>query len=73
MATVVGFSEIALQEGHRAEWRRLTRVRDCPRCSGLMVTEEHDGLPAQRCVQCGEFIDPVVLQNRQRSLAIGMN
>ena len=73
MTTAVAFSEKALKEGYFAEWRRLTKVGDCPRCGGLMVTEEHDGLPAQRCVQCGEFIDPVVLQNRQRSLSIGMS
>jgi hypothetical protein len=24
-------------------------------------------------VQCGDFIDPVILQNRQRSLPIGTN
>lgn len=73
MATVVGFSENTLKEGHLAEWRRFICGTGCPRCGGLMVTEDHDGLPAQRCVQCGEFIDPVVLQNRHRSLSIGMS
>jgi hypothetical protein len=41
----------------------------CPRCSGLMVTEWCDDMSdyrAQRCVQCGEVIDPVILQNRRR-------
>ena len=40
----------------------------CPRCSGLMVAEwceDLSGYTAQRCVQCGEVIDPVILQNRR--------
>ena len=39
----------------------------CPRCSGLMVAEwceELSNYTAQRCVQCGEVIDPVILRNR---------
>ena len=39
----------------------------CPRCSGLMVAEWCEDLSdyrAQRCVQCGEIVDPVILQNR---------
>jgi hypothetical protein len=45
----------------------------CIRCGGLMVTDfcmdllfctgETD-FAAQRCVQCGEVVDPVILQNR---------
>ena len=41
----------------------------CPRCSGLMVAEwcqDLSGYTAQRCVQCGEVIDPVILQNRRQ-------
>lgn len=46
----------------------------CSRCNGLMVVEEgFDSLlgvsettaSLRRCVQCGEVIDPVILQNRQ--------
>jgi quercetin dioxygenase-like cupin family protein len=36
-----------------------------------MVTEQQVDLPAQRCVQCGEIIDPVILQNRQRHPPVG--
>jgi hypothetical protein len=46
----------------------------CWRCSGLMVVEscfdfagdagQRDCL-TRRCVQCGEVIDPVILQNRR--------
>lgn len=46
----------------------------CSRCKGLMVVEQgFDSLtgvgpaavPLRRCVQCGEVIDPVILQNRR--------
>ena len=46
----------------------------CPRCGGLMIVEESfdslagaaDGdFPVRRCVQCGEVVDPVILQNRR--------
>ncbi len=49
----------------------------CWRCRGLMVVEscfdftgdvgQRDCL-TQRCVQCGEVIDPVILQNRRLQL-----
>lgn len=46
----------------------------CWRCEGLMVVEQcsdltgdagHPDCQARRCVQCGEVIDPVILQNRR--------
>jgi hypothetical protein len=45
----------------------------CARCGGLMVTDFYMDLiscigetefAAQRCVQCGEIVDPVILCNR---------
>ena len=45
----------------------------CARCGGLMVTDFYmdliscigeTELAAQRCVQCGEIVDPVILPNR---------
>ena len=48
-------------------WARIHDTDRCPRCSGLMVAEWCQDLSdyrAQRCVQCGEVIDPVILQNR---------
>ena len=45
----------------------------CTRCGGLMVTDFYLDLlfcigetefAAQRCVQCGEIVDPVILRNR---------
>lgn len=50
----------------------------CPRCEGLMVVEQcfdltgdagHQDCLARRCVQCGEVIDPVILQNRRLKFA----
>ena len=49
----------------------------CSRCKGLMVTEQgfnpmrgssESEVSLQRCVQCGEVLDPVILQNRQLRL-----
>jgi hypothetical protein len=48
-------------------WRRTHSADRCPRCSGLMVAEWCEDLSdytAQRCVQCGEIVDPVILRNR---------
>ena len=45
----------------------------CARCGGLMVNDfcmdvlnslGESKFAARRCVQCGEVIDPVILQNR---------
>jgi hypothetical protein len=48
-------------------WASMHNAGHCPRCSGLMVDEWSQDLSdyrAQRCVQCGEMIDPVILHNR---------
>ena len=40
----------------------------CPRCGGLMVSEwgaDLMGNIGQRCVQCGELVDSVILENRR--------
>lgn len=57
----------------RSIWRRSDRVTHCVRCGGFMVTEQLIDQPAHRCVQCGEVIDPVILQNRRRGLSVGVN
>ena len=51
-------------------WPRIDRTDHCSRCGGLMVAEWCEDLSdyaAQRCVQCGELIDPVIMQNRRLS------
>ena len=46
----------------------------CARCGGLMVADfamdvlfciGETEFAAQRCVQCGEIVDPVILHNRE--------
>ena len=64
MTTIELLQDERIQAGNPAEWRQ--RHIGCARCGGLMVTEQHVDLSAQRCVQCGEVIDPVILQNRRR-------
>ena len=80
MAMAVGFPAKDLNEENSIGWKQLTCSTRCSRCGGLMVIEQCFDLPdhgchldfrARRCVQCGDFIDPVILQNRQRSLPIG--
>jgi uncharacterized protein with PIN domain len=47
---------------------RVPSTDRCPRCGGLMVAEWCEDLSnysAERCVQCGEVIDPVILENRR--------
>ena len=46
----------------------------CPRCHGLMVNDQvYDpdeailDLPIWRCVNCGETVDSLILQNRLRN------
>ena len=77
MATAVGFPVEDLKEANAAEWKELVGTARCSRCGGLMVTEQCFDLfsdsgyldfLARRCVQCGELIDPVILQHRRLRL-----
>jgi len=64
MATAVGSPGTQISGGAR-----------CSRCGGLMIAEhcfdilDSTGLldfQAQRCVQCGDLVDPTILRNRQQ-------
>lgn len=53
--------------------QRDSDLTSCHRCGGLMVREHCMDLldstgqlefVAQRCVQCGDIVDPVILRNR---------
>ncbi len=53
---------------------RQSQEIPCPRCHGLMAPEScfnvnYDAgemeILTWRCLQCGELIDPVILQNRE--------
>jgi hypothetical protein len=41
----------------------------CLRCSGLMLSESGTDIVVLRCVQCGERVDSVILENRRKALA----
>jgi hypothetical protein len=66
MATAGKLSVEELGETNPFEWKKLVTATRCSRCSGLMVLEPCFDFFAWRCVQCGDMIDPVILQNRQR-------
>jgi hypothetical protein len=56
-------------EASARSWSRIHSTDRCPRCRGLMVAEWCEDLSSytgQRCVQCGEVIDPIILQNRRQ-------
>jgi uncharacterized Zn finger protein len=49
---------------------------NCPRCSGMMVSEWVPGISDEveenpygmwRCVSCGEILDPLIVVNRKKS------
>jgi hypothetical protein len=42
----------------------------CSRCRGFIVVEPCYDFRVQRCVQCGDRVDPVILRNRQQGSAV---
>ncbi|NOT23529.1 MAG: hypothetical protein HOP22_12510 [Nitrospiraceae bacterium] len=67
MGTALAVPQQLLNEATTRSWARIHSEDRCPRCSGLMVAEWYEDLSdytAQRCVQCGEIVDPVILRNR---------
>jgi uncharacterized Zn finger protein len=70
MGTALANTQLQSMEAVTRSWAIIYSADRCPRCSGLMVAEWCQDLSdhtAQRCVQCGEVIDPVILQNRRRA------
>lgn len=79
MTAAVGLPVENLKESDLTHWREFVSRAHCSRCGGLMVTEQcfdllddsgHLYFLAQRCIQCGELVDPVILQNRRLHLAV---
>jgi len=70
--------EPRMETGTFQDWGHSTpghAATECHRCGGLMVREFCTDLLSStgeldfvscRCVQCGEVVDPVILQNRKR-------
>ena len=76
MATTATTNTLQRQAGQiegRAEFSSFSQESNCTRCGGLLVRDfctdllsGKDGLdcPTQRCVQCGDVVDPVIRWNR---------
>jgi RNase P subunit RPR2 len=74
MATTAGMpGKQRKGKGQIGQETRAGSIR-CSRCAGLMVIEQSSDsllgtseadVVLRRCVQCGEIIDPVILQNRR--------
>jgi hypothetical protein len=78
MSMIPGLFAEELAETDVDGWKRIVGTARCPRCGGLMVAErcvdvlDDTGrlhFSAGRCVQCGELVDPVILQNRRLRLS----
>lgn len=74
MARAATFQGKDLNKKNPAAGGSLAGQARCWRCEGLMVVEQcsdltgdagHPDCQARRCVQCGEIIDSVILQNRR--------
>jgi hypothetical protein len=74
MAAATDFPESILTEADARRWSQINNTAQCWRCGGLMVVERCVDLLddtgrlnflAQRCVQCGELVDPIILMNRR--------
>ena len=73
MARALGERTAEQQLQNQATPSAVQHATRCARCGGLMVTDFSMDLlfcigetefAATRCVQCGEAIDPVILENR---------
>ena len=71
----VDMTTAALLENRPTERKRQTIA--CSRCGGFMIVERSfdsiDGaaridVSVRRCVQCGEVVDSVILQNRRTQI-----
>ena len=69
MGARVGFS---IERMKAAEIPILNGLHDaavCSRCGGFIVLEPCCDFWVQRCIHCGDLVDPVILRNRQQSSA----
>jgi len=69
----LGFPAKVLKDADITSWKEGVSPVKCSRCGGLLVAEpctdfwdDAGNLAVRRCVQCGEVVDQVILQNRQR-------
>ena len=67
MATILERPTPELTEDDPKDRLPLIGVTSCGRCGGLMVEEPCVDFSVRRCVQCGDVVDPVILDNRRRT------
>jgi hypothetical protein len=60
----VGFQTGAPKEFNATGRKDILGAAHCSRCDGLMVPYQGLDFLARRCVQCGDVVDSVILQNR---------
>ena len=79
MAMILGFPAKELKHADTTSRKGGVSPVKCLRCGGLLVAEsctdfwdDAGNLAVRRCVQCGEFVDQVILQNRQRRPTAGL-
>ena len=74
MAATVELTKKGRTGGHQPERSSISDPVCCSRRMGLMVVEQgfdsmlgssEAGVSIRRCVQCGEVVDPVILQHRR--------
>ena len=68
MGTALAVTQQQPIDAAAGSWEETHKADRCLRCRGLMVAEWCEDLSdysAQRCVQCGEMVDPVILRNRR--------
>lgn len=73
MATIARSESKPIGDGSLTGKPNHDGIQHCSRCGGLMVMVQLIDLPAQRCVQCGELVDSVILHNRQHGVTHGLN
>jgi len=66
MGARVGYSIERMKGGDDPILNGFHDAAVCSRCGGFIVLEPCYDFRVQRCVQCGDRVDPVILQNRQQ-------
>jgi hypothetical protein len=70
MRARVGTSPERMKEASHLFRDELRGAAGCSRCGGFLVVEPYYDCRVQRCVQCGDLLDPVIVQNRQHPLTL---
>ncbi len=72
-------NETVMEQAMGEHLNGTTTVGECIRCGGMMVPSRYIDMlddtgqlefVAERCIQCGDVIDPVIRRNRIRQAAM---